>query len=416
MERSRWSSAAVFAAAVVVNLIFQLTLPPALRVEEHSDIAKPDYARFYEPIAQHLLAGRGFQLADGVPATMYPPGYPLFVAGALWLSNQLGVRPEAVFEAVAPLAMGFSSLLLYVLARRLWPSHAALVAPLLWLTYPFALWLTKQPNPEMPFVVVLSGAWYVFWAAAVRRSRSWAHYFLCGLLVGLAMLIRPIAIGLGLLFGALLWFGRRDLEVRARALLAAAILAGNAIAVFPWELWVYRRTNRLLMLSTAGTAGIGDGLTYAIDRRDFRQAMVVPEDVATVMRNVMAQTSRLNSLGGVGSLMWEELRARPVAVAKLIALKAARSWYATNSGRHEGASLLIQAGYLILLLWAGSAAWKRGGIIRQFAVGTGVLVIYFWGMTILALSILRYMVPAIGLAFLVVPSLVPVRQKARGEG
>jgi hypothetical protein len=46
------------------------------------------------------------------------------------------------------------------------------------------------------------------------------------------------------------------------------------------------------------------------------------------------------------------------------------------------------------MLWQGAA----GG--RRWLVVSGMLVLYYWGMTVLVLSIVRYMLPAVGLLFL----------------
>jgi 4-amino-4-deoxy-L-arabinose transferase-like glycosyltransferase len=410
LQPSRWTLAGVFATAVVVTLIFQATLPDAWRANENSD-----YTDFYEPVAQSVLAGQGFQRGAGVPATAYPPGYPVMLAGVFWLSGVLGLPSDSTLSAVAAVGMGISALLLYALARRLWRPRAALLAPLLWLTYPFALWLTKQPNSEIPFLVVFYGAWYLFCTAALRRSRGRAPYFLCGLLAGIAMLIRPIGIGVGFLLCALLWLGRRDLEPRVRGLLIGSLLLGNLVAVLPWEVWLYQRTAQVVMLATNGPAGMEDGLTFAVTPLPWREPVKVPAGVAAVMRDVKANASHLRSMSDFGLALVAELRTRPVAVAELVALKAARSWYGTNSARHERAILLIQAGYFLVVVCAAYTAWKRGGIPRQLTVGVGVLVLYFWGMTVLVLSILRYMVPAVGLTFLLVPALLPNRPTSGAE-
>jgi 4-amino-4-deoxy-L-arabinose transferase-like glycosyltransferase len=400
---SRRLAAAVLVGAVLVTFVFQLTLPSAWRANESAD-----YRAFYEPVARNILAGEGFALGDE-PETMYPPGYPVVLAGVFWFSSALGIPESAVLAVVAAFAMGITSVLLYGLARQLWGPQAALLTPLLWMTYPFTLWLTKQPNSEIPFLVALSGACYMFWSAALRHHRGRVPYFLCGVLVGIAMLIRPIAMGVGLVLGVLLWLTRRDLEPRARGLLIGVLLAGNLVAVLPWEVWLAHQTGRVVLLSTNGPASVRDGLTFAVNPRVHREPAKVRAGAARVMRDVMAQSAQLQSLGDIAAVLGVELRTRPLAVADLVALKAARSWYGTDNGRHESAILLIQVAYLIVLMWASRAAWKRGGGARQLTVGVWVLVLYFWAMTVVALSILRYMVPAIGLLFLLTPALIPKR-------
>jgi hypothetical protein len=65
------------------------------------------------------------------------------------------------------------------------------------MSYPFLLWLTIQPYSEIPFLVVFYASVCLLWLALLRRTRRWLVYFLLGCLLGIAMLIRPIALLLG---------------------------------------------------------------------------------------------------------------------------------------------------------------------------------------------------------------------------
>ena len=166
------------------------------------------------------------------------------------------------------------------------------------------------------------------------------------------------------------------------------------------------------MLGTEGIQTIRNGLTFAIINKlsSFRQGVNVPQDVEILMRDFRARYDELQSLGGVVSAITAELRTRPITVAKLFALKAARSWYGTDSHRHEMPILLIQLPYLILILWSGIITWKQGGIPKQLAVGIWLMVLYFWGMTIISISTLRYMVPGMGLLFVLAPAVFLTRR------
>src|SRR5439155_1556026 len=54
---------------------------------------------------------------------------------------------------------------------------------------------------------------------------------------------------------------------------------------------------------------------------------------------------------------------------------------------------------------------RRGGRSRQLAVSVAVTVVYFWAMVTLVVPLLRYMVPAAGLLFVLLPVLL-VRARA----
>ena len=299
--------------------------------------------------------------------------------------------------------MGLTSVFVYLLAQSVWGPLPALISALIWMTYPFALWLTKQQGSEIPFLVVFYGGVYLFWRALLCKTRSWPVYFLSGLLVGFSMLIRPIAIGVVIVMSVILWVVGREIAARFRLFLVMMLLLGSLVTVLPWEVWVYSMTSRVVMLSTGGAPSIRDGLTFAVASKGYRQEIKVPEDVAALMRDILVHSDETRSLDGAVSVLTETLRTQPLTVAKLFTLKAARSWYGIDSGRFEIPIMLIQTAYLVLVLWGSGAAWRRGGITKQLAMSIWFLVLYFWGTTILALSILRYMVPAIGLLFVLIP-------------
>jgi hypothetical protein len=234
-----------------------------------------------------------------------------------------------------------------------------------------------------------------------------AFYSLCGFVFGLSMLIRPIAVGVVVVLAAIVWFMRRELTRRTRCLLVTMLLLGNLAAVFPWEAWVYVKTGNVISLSTNGVKAVLDGFTFAVETKGYRQDIGVPPDVAQVMDDIRAREGEITTFSDLIAAIYREVLVHPVAVTKLLLLKMARSWYGTDSQRMERPILLIQLAYLGLIVWGARSAWKRGGLPRHFTIGALLVVAYFWCMTFLALSILRYMVPAVGLLFIVVAARFP---------
>ncbi|HYJ86499.1 MAG TPA: hypothetical protein VEW46_10610, partial [Pyrinomonadaceae bacterium] len=74
---------------------------------------------------------------------------------------------------------------------------------------------------------------------------------------------------------------------------------------------------------------------------------------------------------------------------------------------------LVQLAYLLLIVWSLRLVWNQGGIYRVFAIGALLTVLYFWTMTFLVLSILRYMAPATGLLFVLVGGACANRWSSR---
>ena len=393
-----WSFGVVFISSTLVTLLFWIVLPTTFQN------TNSDYIFLYEPVARNILEGRGFMRLDGEPVIACPPGYPLVLAGLFGFSHVLGLPEEAVHAAFNLLSMSLTSAFVFMLARSIWGPFPALISSLMWMTYPFALWLTKLPSSEIPFMVVFYGGFCLFWYVQLRKSHAWPLYFSSGMLMGLAMLIRPIAIGVGFVMGLILWVVRRDTKVSLRLFLSMTILLGNLVTILPWELWAYFTTGKVVALSTNGIGTISNGLTFAIplDAKSYREGVKVPQDIEILMRDLHARDNEMQSLGGVVTVVKEALQSRPLTVMKLIALKVGRSWYGTDSNRLEALILLIQIPYLALIMWSSMVAWKQGGRAKQLSIGIGLMVLYFWGMTTISISTLRYMTPVIGLLFIFV--------------
>ncbi len=246
----------------------------------------------------------------------------------------------------------------------------------------------------------------LFWQSLGAPRVSWPRMFLVGALVGLATLIRPAAVGLGLVLALFLWSVTRDRQSRwPRVILVVALLAGNLLVLAPWEAYVLVKTGRPVVVTVNGVPSVRDGLTYAADDKGYRQATWTPDGARQVMTDLHARFGEMDSYGSVVRELGAELRDHPVGVAELFLLKVARSWFATDSGQLEIPLLLIQTVYLILIVTASWMAWRRGGRYRTFVVLAWLIAGYFWFMTIMVVSILRYMVPAMALLFVLLGTL-----------
>jgi 4-amino-4-deoxy-L-arabinose transferase-like glycosyltransferase len=394
---SRWAGPGVFLASVVVIVVFWSALPPGFQQNESAD-----YVRNYEPVARRILNGEGITKPDGSPATRYPPGFPVLLAGIFAAAEFFHVREETVISLFNLACMGGASVILFMLARRFWGTIPAIFASCLWITYPLALWFTKQPSSSVPFLIFLYGGLYLFIKASTESEKSMKLCFLAGALLGIAMLIRPIAIGAVFALAAALYVTRKEMTRVLRLSLIASMLVGTLAAIAPWEAWLYSKTGKVILLSSGAGTGMLDGLTerHSTDAEDVRKLM---DDI----REVRADTR--NAFTATVAIVVEKLRKEPTVVMKLYAIKAARAWYGTDSGRFETHLMLVQLPYLLLIASGTVIAWKRSDAAKTLAMTVWLLTLYFWAMTTAALSIVRYMIPAIGLLFLLTPAILPKR-------
>lgn len=398
----------LFVLAVVVAALFWAVLPAEYRQNQSTD-----YSGSYEPVARAILAGRGITDASGAPATRYPPGFSLLLAGTWAAGGALGLADDTALLLFRLLCAGLSVVLLYGLARLVWPVVGAALVGVAWATYPFFLWITKQPNSEVPFIPVFFGALFVFWLVVLRRPRVWWLYLLAGGLAGAAMLIRPAALGLGGVMAVLVVLLARPVGRPGRLGLAALLLLGNALAVAPWLGAVYARTGEIIPLSSGGTVTFKDGLTFLVAEKDYRRDVPVAADVAALLSEFERRRPEMASTGDVVAVVLDEARQAPAAFLRFTLIKAGRSWYGIDSRTFEGPTLALQAVYLLLVL-AGNAAvfvGRRplGGAnlddVRCLLAGNWLIVAYFWAMTMVAVPLLRYMLPLMGPLFIALPAL-----------
>ncbi len=386
---------------VLVSCLIAAIALSALRRGPGTDVDN-DYAQHYEPVARNILAGRGLTDRHGQLDLRYPPGYPALLAGCFWMARESGMSESIVLETVDAAAMAVSALLVFLIAARLWGPAPALLAWAAWTTYPLALYLLRQPNSETPFTLAILAAFYALSGVVDRDDVPLWKFAAAGVLTGVAMLIRPAAIGLGFVLAILV----TSSGSRRRAAGALAILLGGLIVVAPWEVWVFARTGSVVALATDAHMSMRDGLTFAVRSKGFRQGVQVPEDARSVMAEISAEYPTLSSVKAVVAAVGREIRRHPDGVAELAAIKAVRSWYASDSQRLELITAVMQGAYLFAIALATVRAWRLGGAPRRAAVAVWAIVAYFWAMTTVVLSIVRYMVPVMSLLFAVTPALV----------
>lgn len=394
-------SAIIFVAAFVFITLFQIFVPDSFRLDSS------DYTYYHSVVARNLLAGKGFTLADGSFASVNPPLYPILVAAILWLA-QFGISEALLFGTLNAACLAISVVVVYRLARNLWSERGGLLAAGLWLTYPFMLLLSTERLTEPPFIAALYLGLACFWQSL--KTQSLRGFALAAVFLGIAMLIRSIAIAILPVCVMIVWLTRQPLRLKAST--SAVLLGVGSLVVLPWTIVVYAQSSQLVVLGTNTTPSIRDGLTFAVGKA-YRQEFQISADVLALMERLLSRRDAMNSLGAIFAAVREEFLQTPDAVVKLFLLKMARSWFATDSGRLEMLSLAIQAPYLLSIL-VGSLLTLRFALAqRTYLLGTWLIVLYFWLMTIAVLSILRYMTPAMGLLMTIVPIFFMLKQADR---
>lgn len=392
----------IFLAGSITPFLFWLVLPESYRANESSD-----FVSFYDPIARSLIAGNG--LPANPSSFRYPPGYPLILSGVYTVGSWLAVPEETSLQLLNYVCAGLIALMVFGIGSRFKNATAGYIAVVLWCSYPFWFWLTKQPNSEIPFTVCFIAAILIVLNMDMEQKNAkllWAG--VAGSLLGFAMLIRPLGAGIPAVL-ALWLILNRQAHTRPKIFAAVLLLAGAAIVVTPWQIWLSGQVEEPLLLSSGGLPSVLDGLTYAAGETAYSESFPrVPADVVELMGDIeqAGQSGELNSLPAVLGFLTEEGLSQPGALIKMGLLKAFRSLYATDSLRFEAPSLAVQSVYLVGLVAAGVRMWAISERGRRLILLALLLFIYFWAMTVLVLSIVRYMVPVMALAMVVIGAAI----------
>ena len=247
----------VTAAAALTNfLYFALALP---------DHFFPDSFTYLIP-AHNLLRGLGFVDALGRIETLRTPGYPLLLA-----AFGAHITPVIIAQHLMNVAIAAG---IYLLAAPRLGRFVALTASLLFAIDTPAIQYANKVLSETFFTLVLL---VVCWQLAVGRWR------LAGVLTGVLVLIRPVAIVYFVVIAVYLLLRR----VRARDVVVYALLA--VALPFGWALRNRVRTGvftvssisgtNLLMFRAAGTLAILDhGEDFESDRREEAAGLIDDAD------------------------------------------------------------------------------------------------------------------------------------------
>ena len=358
-----------------------------------------DMVSFYSPMGVNLAEGRGYMM-NGAFTNRYPPLFPLFIAGIYKITGQAGLS-NPVYPWLIALMQAFSCGLLFLIAKTLTANtKLATAAALLFLFYPlFAVMaVTRYAWSAMPFFIFIFFAAAWTFCLAFRQGRL-RYGLISGFLTGLSCLVWPSVIYLWAVW--LPFLGLRGAGTAFRkGVLALVFMLGFLLPVSAWGVFVWRHTGAF-EISGGGMLSVRDGLWH--------------EDSPLYGRFEIVRAARaekkahgLQSPAAILHLYENSFRARPLETLHFMVFKLFRVWYGTDSEKYEIPILLLQLPYFALALW-GFFALKNNDTRLFLAATAG----YFWFIAFLVLSIVRYMMPVMGL--LMILAAVPFCRRGERE-
>ncbi len=379
----------VILISLTFSTLFYFLLPTSYKVNESTD-----YDFFYEPVANDIVNGKSLSDNSIRNNFRYPIGFPLILSMVFKISDLFYINRDFGVTIFSIFCFCFSSLIIFELYKLYLGSNLAIISSLIFITYPIVLWTIKQPNSETPFIPFLFLSIFLLFKIDEKNK---LYYCILGFLLGCTMLIRPIGIFLPFVFSLIILykFGLSNLK---KSLISVAILLfSTLITVAPWEYYIYKNHNKIVLLSSGGTPSIVDGLTFNSNLKNYRQKLELSPDVQNVIDTFYKTINNDSQLRDIKEVVFNELINNPIAVIKLYILKLFRSLYATDSHRRENIIILIQLSYFFLSLFTVNKLFKNN-IIGKFEILSIVFILlYFLLMSSLVLSILRYTTPIIAL-------------------
>lgn len=344
----------------------------------------PDYFT-YTRLADLLASGQGY-LEHGKAFTFFPPGYPVFLmiihSGADLFALD---RPLTVIGV--DLWVGAVTLLYFrSIARAILPPRMAEFATLLWATYAFQLVLYTQPNSEIPFLLTFLAA--ISYYIQYLKNRQLKDSFMGGLWLGISCLLRPITLYLSLILAFYQWWYEYQSKktLRTSGLAILLWLGSFCVMILPWEGYVYAYNQEWIPVQGKSVLPIYEGLIFGHESYHGLPTKV-SADVYAFMADVASESPTLPSL-------LEKIKAAdPLVLVKLLGYKMVRSWYGLWDNPNEKPVQYLQAVYLFMALTGIVRSFRR----RYFSwllFLPFLLMMYYWGTTILIIPLLRYMIPA----------------------
>lgn len=202
----------------------------------------------YLGYARQIADGNGMvEPMSGHPTAYYPPGYPLFLGVVAWVSRPFSNNLPLVVTLVQAVIGAATSVLGAAVARRVAGRTAGVVAAFALALYPNLVFHSGTILGETLYNALFMAFLVVVTSGGIR-PRSSAQVAGAGLVLGLAVMVRPISLAIVPVV-ALCWLvggaGRRR-TMRSTGVLVAAV----AVCIVPWTVRNAVRLHEFVPIST----------------------------------------------------------------------------------------------------------------------------------------------------------------------
>jgi 4-amino-4-deoxy-L-arabinose transferase-like glycosyltransferase len=200
----------------------------------------------YDQLGRNLLEHGELTYKPGVPTSLRPPLYPLFVAGIYAVTGAGNYQAVRLVQALLSLVNVW---LVYRLGREAFSGRIGLWAAGLFSFYPTLLGMDNLILTEVLFTLLLTAACYAVVLYYRQENGGWLA--LAGVLLGLASLTRSVVwLSPPFLAAYVVLTGGRSFS--HRLLSAAALVAAFAATIAPWTVRNTRLEKTFVTIDTMG--------------------------------------------------------------------------------------------------------------------------------------------------------------------
>jgi hypothetical protein len=213
---------AVLALALILRLEYVLTVKhPPIEYDQLN----------YTKTAIQLLDNGVYAYRDTKPNSLVTPGFPLLLAVFYWIFGHNPLEPTLQIYRVFQCFLALTAIwFIYKIGARLFHPVTGILAALFAAVHPMFVWSTSLILTEVPFLSVFMALLYM--QVLILQENRLRDHIGMGLLLGIAVLLRPNVLPIAVIPYVFLWFSHR----KAYVPYILASIGAFALIMMPW--WV----------------------------------------------------------------------------------------------------------------------------------------------------------------------------------
>jgi len=389
-RRVRGAILAVVLLAIAIRLAFLLLFPNLFQFQSTGDIHG---STAYDTYAVNLLQTGIYGRPAGVADAQLPPLYSATLAGVYGLFGRSGLS-VGLYHTLLDI---LSILMLIEIGRRLFKAHPSAIwigigGGLFYAVYPYLTFQNLTLNDTALFVTLLHA--FVLTLIVLRdQPRTDAYTVgvaaLCGLILGLATLVKALLVPLAILAAFWFWIVWPLRTVIVRLGLVALV---SLLILLPWIGRAYAIYGHFIPVGLNSGENVWQGandMTLPLMHAGYDVQWSAPPAGSEGIREPFTRNALLMQAG----LDW--LKAHPQKIPDLLLTKFFVHWsidIAPRENPRDGESFALDDQGRLVLLQNSDQPMQDSDVIAAYSdsvldtVGRPIHMLYFGGLLVLAIA------------------------------